>query len=132
MQFRLWKNLLHLFKKNKAKSKSIISFLMSSGITINDEDKKREKLLWTIRKRGIPIPNLGIYLGRFLQILKSFQIAWKCKFVDGSSFPFRRPSNIQQRREGKGERENKGKILRDNTMQNRSTNIKKTLYTAYI
>lgn len=64
--------MLHLFKKNKAKSKSIISFLMSSGITINDEDKKREKLLWTIRKRGIPIPNLGIYLGRFLQILKSF------------------------------------------------------------
>ena len=51
---------MHLFKKNKVKSKSIMSFLMSSVIPINDEDKKREKLFWIIRKESIPIPNLDL------------------------------------------------------------------------
>ena len=33
---------------------------MSSGITINGEDKMKEKLFWTIRKGCIPIPNLDL------------------------------------------------------------------------
>lgn len=50
-----------LFKKNKVKSKSIVMpFLIVLVFSSMNEDKKREKLFWIIRKESIPIPNLDL------------------------------------------------------------------------
>lgn len=50
-----------LFKKNKVKSKSIVMpFLIVLVFSSMNEDKKREKLFWIIRKESILIPNLDL------------------------------------------------------------------------
>lgn len=50
-----------LFKKNKVKSKSIVMpFLIVLVFSSMNEDKKREKLFWIIRKESTLIPNLDL------------------------------------------------------------------------